>query len=166
MKTVRTFMKWSALAVVLVGSISAGVGGALEAQMNTLKEECKGMISGTRYEGSKITYYTVGTKQTKTIELFMFLNNEYHFAVSAKKSTPAISLKIYDAAEEVEGRKLIKEIKRLNGQMITFTSTELNESYRKKVAGVDRLKNIFLEYHIGSGKTEKEGLVLVYGSKP
>ncbi|MBI3237657.1 MAG: hypothetical protein HYZ43_02240, partial [Flavobacteriia bacterium] len=51
--------------------------GAFDAQINTLKQECKDLIKATRYEGSKVTYYNAGSKQTKSIELFMFLPNEY-----------------------------------------------------------------------------------------
>lgn len=167
MKVIGKMTKVVAVLFVLGLLVSATLeGGAIEAQMNTLKEECKEMISGTRYEGSKVTYYSVGDKQKKSIELYMFMNNEYHFAVNAKKSSVSIGLKIYDADESVKDRLLIKEYKKINGQAIKFTSTELNELYRKKVKGVERLKTIVVEYQISSGKIGKEGVVLVYGSKP
>lgn len=167
MKKIGRLTKLAALLLIITTMVSATLeSGALEAQMNTLKEECKGMLTGTRYEGSKTTYYAIGEKQKKSIELYMFMSNEYQFAINAKKSTVAVALKIYDADESVKERKLIKEYKKISGQAIKFTSTELNELYRQKVQGVDRLKSIVLEYQISSGKSGKEGVVLVYGSKP
>jgi hypothetical protein len=67
--------------------------GAFDAQINTLKQECKDMIKGTRYEGSKITYYNAGSKQTKTVEMFMFLTNEYRFAISGKKCSVPLTVR-------------------------------------------------------------------------
>ncbi|MNK21377.1 hypothetical protein D3C87_396310 [compost metagenome] len=150
---------WMALA-------SGGNDSALEAQMNTLKQECKELINGARYEGSKITYYNVGnSKQTKNIEVFMFLSNEYQFAVSAKKCSVPVSIKIFDAPNDVKGRTLVKEFKKVQGKNWKFSSNELNELYLKKKHGSDRLKNIHIEYSIASGKESKEGIVLVYGNK-
>ncbi|WP_300660569.1 hypothetical protein [Fluviicola sp.] len=149
-----------------ISLVSGGNDSALEAQMNTLKQECKELITGTRYEGSKITYYHVGaSKQTKNIEVFMFLSNEYQFAVSAKKCSVPVSIKIYDAPTEVKGRTLIEEFKKVQGKNWKFSSNDLNEKYLKKKPGSDRLKNIHIEYSIASGKESKEGIVLVYGNK-
>ena len=47
--------------LVWIGLVSGGNDNVLEAQMSTLKQECKEMIKGTRYEGSKITYFTAGS---------------------------------------------------------------------------------------------------------
>lgn len=140
--------------------------GAFDAQVNTLKQECKDMIKGTRYEGSKVTYYNAGSKQTKTVEMFMFLPNEYQYAVSAKKCGVALTVRLYDAAADVEERTLIKEFKNMQGKNFAFNTTELNKIYRKKVPEVERLKNLHIEYAIGSGKTNKEAIVMVMGHKP
>lgn len=139
-----------------------------DAQVNTLKQECKNLIKGTRYEGSKVTYYSVGNeKQTKAIEVFMFLPNEYQFAVSTKKCSVPTTLRFYDAASDVDDRTLIKEIKNTQGKNVTFSSVELNKLYRKKVPEVERIKNLHLEYTLAPGKTTaKEAVVLVMGYKP
>jgi hypothetical protein len=165
MKSLNLFGKITA-GILIVGSlISAGLDGALEAKMNTIKEECRDAISDTRYEGSKLTYFSSGAKQVKSVELFLFNNSVYIFAVSGKATMDGLTLKVYDAAADVKERKLIKEIKKLNGHTTTFSSTELNQAYAKQVKGVDRLKNVYLEYHIAAGKSGNQGIVLVYGSK-
>ncbi|WP_343606010.1 hypothetical protein [Fluviicola sp.] len=149
-----------------IALVSGGNDSALEAQMNTLKQECKELINGTRYEGSKITYFNVGaSKQTKNIEVFMFLSNEYQFAISAKKCSVPVSVKVYDSSNDMKERTLIKEFKKVQGKSWKFSSNELNELYLKKKPNSERLKNIHLEYSISSGKESKEGIVLVYGNK-
>ncbi len=141
--------------------------GAFDARVNTVKQECKDMISTTRYEGSKITYYNVKpSKQTKSVELFLFLAKEYEFVISGKLSSTSLNVKIYDAASDVEERTMIKEFKGVKGKNIVFNSKDLNKIYRKKVPEVERLKNVHVEYTIGSGDTVKEAIVLVYGHRP
>lgn len=140
--------------------------GAFDAQINTLKQECKELIKDARYEGAKVTYYNAGNKQSKTVEMFMFLPNEYQYAISAKKCSVPLTVKLYDAASDVEERNLIKEFKNVQGKTFTFNTTELNKLYRKKVPEVERLKNLHIEYSIGSGKTNKEAIVMVMGHKP
>jgi len=140
--------------------------GAFDAQINTLKQECKDMIKDTRYEGSKVTYYILGNKQTKNVEMFMLLPNEYQYAISAKKCSASLTVRLYDAAPDVEERTMIKEFKGMQGKNFTFTTTELNKIYRKKVPEVERLKNLHIEYAIGSGKGGKEAIVMVMGHKP
>lgn len=140
--------------------------GAFDAQINTLKQECKNLIKDSRYEGSKVTYYNAGSKQTKTVEMFMFLPNEYQYAISAKKCSVPLTVKLYDAAADVEERNLVKEFKNVQGKNFTFNTTELNKLYRKKVPEVERLKNLHIEYSIGSGKANREAIVMVMGHKP
>lgn len=152
--------------IVLTSAVTIQNDGAFDAQINTLKQECKDMIKGTRYEGSKVTYYNAGSKQTKTVELFMFLTNEYQFAISAKKCDVTLTVRLYDAAADVEERTMIKEFKNMQGKNFSFSTTELNKIYRKKVPEVERLKNLHIEYVLGSGKTAKEAIVLVMGHKP
>ena len=140
--------------------------GAFDAQVNTMKQECKDAISSCRYEGSKITYYVAGSaKQTKNVELFLFLAKEYQVSISAKKSLASVTVKFYDAAPEVKDRKLIKEYKNQQGKSFVVSSNDLNALYRKKAPEVERLKNIHVEYSIGTGKNVKEAVVLVYGVK-
>jgi hypothetical protein len=74
-------------------------------------------------------------------------------------------VKFYDAAPDVKERKLIKEYKAVNGKAFMVSSDELNKLYRKKAPEVERLKNIHVEYSIGTGKNVKEAAVLVYGFK-
>lgn len=140
--------------------------GAFEAQVNTMKQECKDQIKDSRYEGSKVTYYVPGAKkQTKNVELFLFVAKDYQIAVNAKKSSTPVTVKIYDAASDVPERVMIKEIKAVNGKLTVINSAELNKLYKKKMPEVERLKNIHLEYNIGTGKGNKEAVVLVYGHK-
>ena len=153
------------LAGILLLTSAGTQDGAFDAQINTIKQECKDLIKGTRYEGSKVTYYNAGSKQTKSVELFMFLPNEYQFAVSTKKCGVSVTVRLYDAASDVEERTLIKEYKNVQGKNFVFNTTELNKIYRKKVPEVERLKNLHIEYVIGSGKTAKEAIVLVMGNK-
>jgi len=150
-----------------IGLVSGGNDNVLEAQMSTLKQECKEMIKGTRYEGSKITYYTLGSsKQMKNIEVYTFLLDEYKFAVSAKKCTASLTVRIYDAPSDNKERVLIKEFKKAQGTNMKFSTSELNDLYEAKNPDADRLRNIHIEYTIGSGKGNKEGIVLVYGIEP
>lgn len=166
MKKLTTFCLPLVVCFVWIGLVSGGNDSALEAQMNTLKQECKELITGARYEGSKITYFNAGTsKQTKNIEVFMFLSNEYQFAISAKKCSVPVSVKIYDASIDMKERMLIKEFKKVQGTNWKFSSNELNDLYLKKKPDSERLKNIHIEYSIGSGKESKDGIVLVYGNK-
>lgn len=151
--------------ILLTSAANQQGDGAFDAQINTLKQECKELIKATRYEGSKVTYYNAGSKQTKSVEMFMFLTNEYQFAVSTKKCNVPVTLRLYDAAADVEERTMIKEYKNVQGKNFTFNTTELNKIYRKKVPEVERLKNLHIEYVIGSGKTAKEAIVLVMGHK-
>ena len=147
-------------------SIAPSSDGAFDAQVNTMKQECKDFIQSCRYEGSKVTYYVAGSaKQTKNIELFLFLAKEYQFAISAKKSASTVTVKFYDAAPDVDQRIMIKEVKSVQGKSIVVSSEELNKLYRKKAPEVERLKNVHVEYSIGTGKNVKEAIVLVYGFK-
>lgn len=166
MKNLNYFVHFLFGAIMLTSATPAGNDGALEAQVNTLKQECKELISSTRYEGSKITYFNLGKeKQNKSIELFMFLTNEYQFAISTKKCTAPVTVRVYDAAPDVQERTLIKEFKNVQGKNFSFSSDDLNKIYRKKAPEVERLKNIHIDYAIGSGKVNKEAIVLVYGNK-
>jgi hypothetical protein len=156
-----------ALGIMVLTSAVLQGDGAFDAQVNTLKQECKDMIKDTRYEGSKVTYYNAGNnKQTKTVEMFMFLPNEYQYAISAKKCSVSLTVRLYDAAADVEERTMIKEFKGVQGKNFSFTTTELNKIYRKKVPEVERLKNLHIEYAIGSGKGGREAIVMVMGHKP
>lgn len=167
MKYLKKFGFAAIALVILTSTVLQQNDGAFDAQINTLKQECKDMIKGTRYEGAKVTYYNAGSsKQTKSVELFMFLNNEYQIAIGAKKCTVSLTVRMYDAAEDVEERTLITEYKNVQGKNFTVNTTELNELYRKKVPEVERLKNLHVEYVLGSGKTNKEAIVLVMGYKP
>lgn len=142
----------------------AGDNGALEAEMNTLKAECKALMKNARYEGAKITYYSHGSaRQMKEVELFLFTSDPYIFAVSTKKCSQPVSIKIYDASSDVPERMLLKEFKNQKGRNFTFTSEELNKTYRRQMPEVERLKNIVVEYAIPSGKGAKEGIVLTIG---
>lgn len=150
-----------------IGLVSGGNDSELEAQMSTLKQECKEMIKGTRYEGSKITYYSLSSsKQVKNLEVYTFLLDEYKFAISTKKCSTSLTVRIYDAPADNKERILIKEFKKAQGKNLKFSTTELNDAYVAKVPDADRLRNIHLEYRIGSGKPAKEGIVLVYGIEP
>jgi hypothetical protein len=166
MKPMKKLFLLCAGALVLTSAATLQGDGAFDAQINTLKQECKDMIKSARYEGAKVTYYNAGSKQTKTVEVFMFLTNEYQFAVSAKKCSVPLTIRLYDAAADVEERNLIKEYKAMQGKSFMFTTTELNKLYRKKVPEVERLKNLHIEYVIGSGKSGKEAIVMVMGHKP
>lgn len=166
MKKLTTFCFPLAVCFLWIAMVSGGNDSALEAQMNTLKQECKELIGGTRYEGSKITYFNVGkSKQTKSIEVFLLLANEYQFAISAKKCSVPVTVKVYDSSGETKGRTLIREFKKVQGKSWKFSSNELNELYLKKKPDSERLKNIHIEYSISSGAESKEGIVLVYGNK-
>lgn len=139
---------------------------AFDAQVSTLKQECKELLKDARYEGSKITYYSIGqSKQVKSVELFMLLPNEYVFAISTKKCTSSLTVRLYDAPSDLDERTLIKEFKNTQGKTFTFSTVELNKIYRKKVPEVERLKNLHIEYSIGSGKQNREAIVLVMGHK-
>jgi len=163
MKTIKSLTICLGLLVFL---ISASDDGAFDAQINTLKGECKALLKDARYEGAKITYFNPGnSKQTKNVEVFMFLSNEYVYAVSTKKCTAPLTIRLYDAASDVEERTLIKEYKNHQGKLFTFNSLELNKIYRKKVPEVERLKNLHIEYSIGTGKAAKEAIILVMGHK-
>lgn len=145
-----------------------GEDNAFDAEINTLKQECKDLIKECRYEGSKVTYYNAKSeKQTKNVELFMFLKNEYQIAISAKKVSAPLTIKLYDAASDMKKRVLIKEYKNVQGTNFKISSNDLNEIYRKKVPEIDRLKNVHIDYVIGSSKSgsSKEAVVLVYGNK-
>lgn len=165
-KTVKFSLPF-VLSILWIGLISGGNDSALEAQMSTLKQECRDMIKGTRYEGSRITYYTVGSsKQVKNLEVYTFLLDEYKFALSTKKCSVPVTIRIYDASADVKEKVLIKEFKKVQGKNLKFSTSELNDLYQAKNPDADRLRNIHIEYSISSGKASKEGIVLVYGIEP
>lgn len=139
-----------------------------EAQISAIKQDCKDNLDGARYEGSKITYFVPGTqRQTKTVEVFFLLRGEYYVAISAKKASVAVNIRLYDAAEDVPERTLLKEYKNVGDQVIVLKSEELNEIYRQKVPNVERIKNLFVDYQIAAGKPPvKEAVVMVMGRKP
>jgi len=130
--------------------------GAFDAAVNTLKQDCKDLIKGTLNGGSK---------QTKSVELFMFLPNEYQIAIGCKKAVSPVTIRIYDAPADVSERTLVKEYKNMQGKNFTISTKDLNAAYRKKVPELERLKNVHIEYSIGAGKSGKEAIVLVYGHK-
>jgi hypothetical protein len=164
-KTIRIMLSLSML-LVWGALVSGGNNGSLEAKLNTNKQECRDLLKDTRYEGSKTTYFSVQEKkQVKSIEVFLFMSNEYVFAVGAKHCSAPLTVKIYDSSADAKKRILIKEMKNVNGSNLKFSSAELNAAYAKKMPKADKLKNLFVEYHIGSGETAAEGVVLVYGSK-
>lgn len=151
-------------ALLFVLSSGTGDNGALEAEMNTLKAECKALMKNARYEGAKITYYTpAAAKQVKEVELFLFTSDPYIFAVSTKKCSQPVTIRIYDATSDVPERILLKEFKSQKGRNFTFASEDLNKIYRRQMPEVERLKNIVAEYSIPSGKGGKEGVVLTIG---
>ena len=78
-----------------------------------------------------------------------------------------MTIKLYDAAADMKKRVLIKEYKNVQGTNFKISSNDLNEIYRKKVPEIDRLKNVHIDYVIGSSKSaaSKEAIVLVYGNK-
>ena len=154
------------LSVALLSGTTSQGDGAFDAQINTLKSECKALLKGARYEGSKITYYVPSkSKQTKTVEVYMLVTGQYVYALSTKKCSLPLTVKLYDAAASVEERVMLKEYKNCQGKNFTFNSNELNKLYRKKKPEVERLKNLHIEYSIGSGSGSKEALVLVMGRK-
>jgi len=166
MRTIQSLTLYLSLFVLLVSAASTDGDGAFEAQINTLKGECKALLKDARYEGAKITYYNAGaSKQVKNVEVFMFLSNEYVYAISTKKCSVPLTIRLYDAAADVEERTLIKEYKNYQGKNFTISSVELNKIYRKKVPEVERLKNLHIEYALGAGKTAKEAIILVMGHK-
>lgn len=163
MKKLRSITLFLALFLLIS---SGGDDGTFEAQINALKSECKALLKNARYEGSRITYYnSAANKQTKHVEVFMFLNNEYLLAFSTKKCSVPLTIRLYDAAPNVDERMLISEFKNYEGKTFVVSSLELNRIYRKKVPEVERLRNVHIEYAIGSGKADKEAIVLVIGYK-
>lgn len=140
--------------------------GSLETQVNALKQQSKDALKDARYEGAKVVYYYVGgEKQTKTVELYFLLPSEYKIVINGKKCSVTVNVNLYDAPEENEDRHLIKTIKKINGKETILSLTELNETYRKKVPEVERIKDLFVEYVIDSGKPNKEAIILVTGKE-
>ena len=138
---------------------------ALDARLNALKQECKDLIKPARYEGSRTTYFTLKKKtQKKSVELFLLLENDYVFGISGKECSTPVTIRFYDS-EDTDSRTMILEQKSINGKNNLFNSKDLNAAYRKKVPGVERLKNVFIEYEITPGDEKLEGIVLVIGNK-
>lgn len=139
---------------------------ALDARLNGHKQECKELIKPAHYEGSRTTYFTLRKKQQfKSVELFLLLDNEYVFGVSGKECTTPVTLRFYDSGDAAT-RTLISEHKRINGKNQLFSTKDLNAAYKKKMPQAERLKNIYVEYDVASGKDlNLEGIVLVIGNK-
>lgn len=137
----------------------------LDAQLSVYKKECKELIKPARYEGSRTTYFTRRKKnQKKSVEVYLVLDSEYHFALSGKACVGNINLRIYDFSDE-DSRTLVYEQKAIQGKNVVFNSTDLNAIYRKKVPNADRLKNLVIEYEVAPGEEKLEGIVLVIGNK-
>jgi len=137
----------------------------LDARLNTYKQECKELIKPARFEGSRVTYYKVSKKvQYKNVEVYMIMDAEYVFAFSGKESSTKINVRFFDTMDE-ESRTLIYEEKGIQGKNVVVNSKDLNTIYRKKVPSAERLKNVYIDYEIGTGKEKPEGIVLVIGNK-
>jgi cytoplasmic iron level regulating protein YaaA (DUF328/UPF0246 family) len=164
MKKINHFL-FTGLVFLTLSFIQPSPKSILDNRLNNLKNECKELIKPARYEGSRITYYTVKKKtQKKNIELFLLLESEYFFSVSTKECSTNINIRFFDS-QDVSKRTLIWEEKSAKGKTLVISSKDLNTAYVKKVAGADRLKNIFIEYEIAPGKENLEAIVMVVGNK-
>jgi hypothetical protein len=137
----------------------------LDEELNEYKAECKELIKPARYEGARVTYYKISKKtQSKNLEIYFNQDAEYTIAFSAKLSTVDINVNFYYGYDD--DRILIYSEKSIEGKNVTVSSNLLNEAYREKVDPQGRIKSIYIEYEIGSGKEKPEGVVMVIGSKP
>jgi hypothetical protein len=149
---------------VLMSTVAIDARNPLDARLNTYKQECKDLIKPARFEGSRVTYYKLSKKvQYKNIEIFLIMDSEYLFAFSGKECSSKINVRFYDSMGE--DRVLIHEEKAIQGKNVVVNSKDLNTAYRKKVPSAERLKNIYIDYEIGTGKEKPEGIVLVIGNK-
>jgi hypothetical protein len=153
------------LTVVLAASTFTDNKNALDARLNTFRQECKDLIRPARYEGSRVTYYTLTKKsQQKSVEVFMLVDAEYTFAISGKECSSGLTIRFYDSANKND-RKLIQEIKSAQGLNTLVSSTELNAVYHQKMPQSGRLKSTVVEYEIAGGMDKTEAVVLVIGYK-
>ncbi|MFN5415659.1 MAG: hypothetical protein ACK5B9_01295 [Flavobacteriia bacterium] len=153
------------LTIFLFSSTVADNGNSMEARVNTYKHECKQMLKPARYEGSRITYYSLQKEATvKSVESYLVLDTEYKFVFSGKECTTKVGVKIYDSAD-AKKRVMLKEIKNIQGKNISVSSNELLPVFRKKVSATERMKTVVVEYTIAGGKTKQEAIVMVVGYK-
>jgi hypothetical protein len=162
-KILKTIVCFTACFVVC--SFHADSQNPLDEELNEYKAECKELIKPARYEGARVTYYKIAKKiQTKNLEIYFNQDAEYTIAFSAKLSTVNVNINFYYGYDD--DRILIYTENSIEGKNITVSSNLLNEAYREKVDPQGRIKSIYIEYEIGSGKEKPEGVVMVIGSKP
>ncbi|TXI88095.1 MAG: hypothetical protein E6Q37_00760 [Crocinitomicaceae bacterium] len=153
------------LSVVSFGFVKTDAKSDLDAQLALYKKECKDLIKPARYEGSRTTYFTRKKKtQKKSVEVYLVMDSEYHFALSGKACAGIINLRVFDFSDE-DSRTLVYEQKAIQGKNVVFNSSDLNATYRKKVPNADRLKNLVIEYEVAAGEDKLEGIILVIGNK-
>jgi|GEM_PF-1658114 len=151
--------------ITLTANTYADYNNALDARLNTFKQECKDMIRPARYEGSRITYYAQSKEnQKKSVEVFLLVDSEYSFAISGKECSTALTIRFYDS-ENADKRMLIKEIKSAQLLNTLVSSNDLNALYVRKFPKAGRLKNVVVEYEIAGGADKTEAIVLVIGYK-
>lgn len=164
MKNIILYSSLTVLFIVLLSSTS-DTGSSFDARLNTYKHECKQAIKPARYEGSRITYYSLSKeKQKKTVEAYLLLDTEYKFAFSGKECSSKVSVSIFDSADENK-RVLLKEVKSIQGKNVVLSSNDMTKAYRKKYPNGDRLKVIFIEYRIEPSSVKNEAIVMVVGYK-
>ncbi len=113
------------------------------------KAEAKGELKPFRYDGSKVTYFNFKTyKQTKEVEIYLFNNTDYRFSFNGKSLPNDITVQIYDKSKTETNRILLKEFDGIKGQNMLIESTDLNETYKNKKSGANRLKRVFVDYII------------------
>lgn len=137
------------------------------------KETAKKAIGSSRYDGSKITYFNYKAyEQVKEVEVYLFNNSEYTFAVNTESAKKGLTIEVYDKAKSSNDRHLLKTIESADGKQITFSSDELNKSMKKAVPEAVRLKRVYLDYIVpednntsNNAMDQRGAIVLVMGYK-
>lgn len=153
------------LTIFLISNTVADNGNSMEARVNTYKHECKQLLKPARYEGSRITYYSLQKDVTvKSVESYLVLDTEYKFVFSGKECSTKVGVKFYDSAD-AKKRVMLKEIKNIQGKNLSVSSNELLPVFRKSVSATERMKTVVVEYTIAGGKAKQEAIVMVVGYK-
>jgi len=165
MKHIILILSLGYLSVLLSGAAVYDPKSTLDEQLNALKQECREQIRPARYEGSRITYFTLRKKkQHKELELSLPAETGYLFAINGKACSAKLKVRFYDSGNK-KTRKLLFEQKEMAGKIGIFNASELESKNKKHTTRNTPLKNIFIEYEIYPGTEKLEGIVLVIGQE-
>jgi hypothetical protein len=136
----------------------------LKEDVKTAKDELRNQLGNKKYDGSKTTYFEVGSKNDfKDVEVVLFLRDSYELFFSGKAAGAKVRMRIYDKASDKKDRVMLYEVKNIGGKIEKVSAKELNEVLNFHYPQAGALKSVFVEYEIMKGKPHRGAIVMALG---